>query len=177
MVPRLILVSAAAGYGKSTLVREWITTYNKPYAWCSLDYNDNEIKHFMTYLIFSLKKVQSNIGKETMQMLRSYGMFHETPTGNEELLTPLLNDILNMDGPIYLILDDYHLIDDSRIHEAMTFIISNLPPNLNLVVISRTEPPWPLHQLRSKRQLLEIRQLDLKFSRDETAVFLKQRIG
>lgn len=175
-LPQLILVSAPAGYGKTTLVRQWMTYHERQTAWLSLDTSDNEPQRFWAYLIYALQRVQGHVGETTLEMLHSSTLFSETPPGDEALLTPLLNDLFSLETPIDLVIDDYHLIENSQIHAGMTFFIHNIPPNFNLVVITRTDPVWPLSRWRSKGRLVEVKPLDLKFTRDEMMHFIEGRV-
>ncbi len=171
---RLLLCSAPAGFGKTMLAREWMAGRREKTAWFSLDKGDNEPKRFWNYFIAGLQKINGNLGRGSQEILRSGNILSETPAGNEEMLTPLLNDLLSLEEPIYLVLDDYHLVDNSWIHEGMIFFIENMPPSLCLVVTTRSEPPWPLSRWRSKGWIVELRQADIRFSSEETAEFLQK---
>ena len=175
--PRLILVSAAAGFGKSTAVREWMAGLEDRVAWSSLDAGDNEVDKFWIYLVSALQRVEKDIGRGTLELLRSSNLMTDAPVSVQEILTPLLNDLLYLEKPLYLVLDDYHLIDNTQIHEGMSFFIENLPPYLRLIVATRSEPPWPLAKWRSKGWTAEVRQNHLKFSVEETSSFLRDKLG
>lgn len=175
-VPQLILVSAPAGYGKTTLVCQWLTYQKRLSAWFFLDSHDNEPQRFWAYLIYALQRVERGLGQKTLEMLHSFTPFSETPMGDGALLTPLLNDLFQLETPIDLVIDDYHHIENPRIHEGMTFFIDHIPPNFHLVVVTRTDPPWPLSRWRSKGRLVEMQPSDLKFTRDEMIRFIKKRV-
>ncbi len=174
---QLVLVSAPAGFGKTMLVREWLKGRENRAAWYSLDRSDNEFGRFWIYLLSALQRVEKDVAKGTLEMLHSSAFLPETPAGKEELLTPLLNDLAGLESPLYLVLDDYHLVENTLIHEAMRFFIENLPPSLYLVLATRSEPPLPLARWRSKGRLVEIRHADLKFTEAETASFLENAAG
>lgn len=175
-LPQLILVSASAGYGKTTLVRQWVDYHQRLTAWLCLDKSDNAPQRFWTYLVYALQRVDRDLGKGTLEMLHSSTLFSETPVGEEALLTPLLNDLFTIERPIDLIIDDYHHIENSKIHEGMAFFIDHMPPDFNLVVVTRKDPLWPLSRWRSKGNLVEIQPLDLAFTRDEMISFIEQRV-
>jgi len=163
----LTLFSAPAGFGKTTLVRKWLSGREKATAWLSLDEEDNDPERFWIYLVSALQNVADNIGSGTMEALRSQSHFSESSESRGALLTPLLNDLFSLEKPLFLVLDDYYLIDNSRIHEDMGFFIENLPPSLHLVVTTRSDPPWPLSRWRVKGKMAEVRLDDLKFTEEE----------
>ncbi len=165
---QLTLISAPAGFGKTTLVRKWIAGFEDRVAWYSLDEGDNEQKRYWIYLISALQTIQESLGSSSLAALRSEELFSDSSTGTFSVLTSLLNDLFDLNKPLYLILDDYHLVNNSRIHEDMIFFVDNLPPGVHLIVTTRSDPPWPLAKWRGKGKMLEFRQDDLKFSREET---------
>jgi LuxR family maltose regulon positive regulatory protein len=169
---KLTLVSAPAGYGKSTLVSEWVARSKVPVAWLSLDASDNDIARFFSYLIAALQGINPGIGVE-LQSILEVG----TDPPIENLLTALVNDIANSAPRFVLVLDDYHLIDEIKVHQALDFLFDHLPPGKHMVIISRTLPPMPLGRLRVQRELSEIREVDLRFSFDETISFLNDMMG
>src|SRR5690554_3940255 len=173
--PRLVLVSAPAGYGKTTLVRKWIDPLIAKTAWYTLNSN-TDLRNFWIHLIFALQKIHATLGRCTLEMLRSPVLFPEHPVESQGLLTPLVNDLFRLEAPLYLILDDYHLAEDTRIHQGMAFLIENMPPHLHLTVATRTAPPWPLSRWRSQVKIVEVRQRDLKFTREETGTYLRGRV-
>ncbi len=164
---RLCLISAAAGYGKTTLVTAWAQQSQRRIAWISLDQGDNEPTRFLAYLMAALQTWQSSPEKKV-----SAPSSRQLPILNEAGLTQLVNEITQQSTPFSLILDDYHLITELRIHEAVTFILDNMPPNMNLIIISRQDPPLSLSRLRAREQIIEIRQADLRFTLDEASAFL-----
>ncbi len=163
----LTLFSAPAGFGKTTLVRKWLSGREGATAWLSLDEGDNDPERFWIYLVTALQSVAVNIGSGTMEALRNQSHFSEESGSRGALLTPLLNDLFSLEKPLFLVLDDYYLIDNSCIHEDMVFFIENLPPSLHLVVTTRSDPPWPLSRWWVKGKIIEVRLEDLKFSEEE----------
>jgi LuxR family maltose regulon positive regulatory protein len=174
---RLTLISAPAGYGKTTLLSEWAQALGGAFppraiAWLSLDEGDNDPVRFWTYLVAALQRVDADLGHGIPDALRSP---QRPPI--EPLLTPLINHITAHADPLVLILDDYHLISTPRIHEGVAFLLEHQPPNLHLVISTRADPPLPLFRLRARGQLTELRSGDLRFTADEAAAFLNATMG
>ena len=164
---RLILISAPAGFGKSTLVSDWLHGLNLPAAWISLDEDDNELVRFLTYFITALQQYDPAFGEDVLSILRS----PQFPPV-EIILTELLNQITSLARKIMIVLDDYHLITEKSIHKAIYFFLENLPPETLLVIISRADPPIPLARYRARNQMTELRVADLRFTFDEITPFL-----
>jgi LuxR family maltose regulon positive regulatory protein len=169
---KLTLISAAAGFGKTTLVSEWIASCERPVAWLSLDEGDNDLAGFLTYLVAALQSVEANIGAGILNALQS-----PQPPSTESILTALLNEIAAFRDNFVLALDDYHVIDSKPVDEALTFLLEHLPPQMHLVIATREDPHLPLARLRSRGQLTELRAADLRFTPAETADFLNQVMG
>ena len=169
---KLTLVSAAAGFGKTTLVAEWLTRVDCPYTWLSLDRGDNDPVQFVTYLIAALQTVHEGMGRAAMGLLGSPQL---PPI--ESLVTLLINDIATTPEPFVLVLDDYDTIQSESIHKAVEFLIEHQPPQIQLVLITRQDPPLPLPRLRVRRQVVEICEEDLRFTSDEASDFVKQALG
>lgn len=163
----LTLVSAPAGYGKSTLLSEWITAYKGQVGWLSLDERDNNPLRFWTYFVTSIQTASKPFGQELLQRLESAQDFDA-----QLLLTGLVNQAAACEHPVILVLDDYHAISSSDIHAGMNFLVEHLPPALHLVIATRTDPPLPLSRLRVRGQMTEVRIADLRFNRDESWLFL-----
>jgi len=166
---KLTVVSAPAGYGKTTLVGDWIARSQVPAAWLSLDAPDNDIARFFSYLIAALQQIHPDIGADIQPILETDA---DPPDEIEPLLTALVNDIVASSARFTLVLDDYHVIHEFRIHEALDFLFDHLPPGMHVVILSRTDPPMPLARLRVQRELTEIREADLRFTLEETTAFL-----
>ena len=169
---QLTLVSAPAGFGKTTCICEWADTLEHPAAWLSLDPADDDPGRFFTYLVAALQKVDENLGQEIEAVLRA----GQLPPG-DIISAALINDILEMDGRFLLVLDDFQLIQDEFILQVMRTMVANLPQALHLVLITREEPSLPLARLRANNQMTEIRAADLRFTSQETAVFLDEVLG
>lgn len=177
---KLILVSAPAGFGKTTLVNVWSQTLGEAtpptaVAWISLDEGDNDLVRFLAYFITALNQLEgtpSIFGKSAMAMLQA-----PQPPSIEGALTPLINELANISDPIVLVLDDYHLIGAQPVHDTLGFLLDNSPPSLHIVVTTREDPPLPLARLRALTQLTELRAADLRFNSAEAADFLNCAMG
>lgn len=180
---RLTLISAPAGFGKTTLVSEWIATLTPDLspngrgegvrvAWLSLDEGDNDPARFLTYLISALQMIVPNIGEDVLGVLQA-----PQPPPIESILTTLLNEITTIPDNFILVLDDYHLTDSKAVDNALTFLVEHLPPQMCLVITTREDPNLPLARLRVRSQLTELRASDLRFTPSEAAEFLNQVMG
>jgi LuxR family maltose regulon positive regulatory protein len=169
---RLTLVSAPAGFGKSTLLGEWLAGCERPAAWLSLDEGDNDPTRFLAYLVAALQKIDSNIGEGVLGALRS-----PQPPPTESILTALLNEITAVPDDFVLALDDYHVIDARAVDDALAFVLEHLPPRMHLVIATREDPQLPLARLRARGQLTELRAADLRFTASEADDFLKGVMG
>ena len=166
------LVSAPAGYGKTTLVLDWIQRLGLPIAWLSLDEPDNDPRRFITYLVAAMQQVSENIGQAATAMLQS-----PQPPPDELMLTGLVNEMTVVQEPFVLVLDDYHIIHTPSIHKQIAFLLEHQPANLHITITTREDPLLPIPRLRARGQVLEIRQDDLRFTADETTEFLKTVMG
>ena len=186
---RLILVSAPAGFGKTTLVSEWVAGNERPAAWLSLDEGDNDPARFLAYLVAALQTITEDIGEGVLALLQS-----PQPPPTESILTVLLNEITTIPDNFVLVLDDYHVIDtrsedastvDGKstgadaltVDEALTYLLEHLPPQMHLVIATREDPNLPLARLRARGQLTELRAIDLRFTSAEAGAFLNQVMG
>lgn len=169
---KLTLVSAPAGFGKSTLVSEWIVNCGRPVAWLSLDENDNDAARFLIYVVSALQTISPNLGMDILDALQS-----PQPPPIDSILAALLNEISVIPDDVTLVLDDYHLTDSKSVDDALTFLIVHLPPQMHLVITTREDPSLPIPRLRARNQLTEIRAADLRFTLTEVAEFLNQAMG
>src|SRR3990172_2844969 len=169
---KLTLVSASAGFGKTTLVSEWVAGCGRPVAWLSLDEADNDPAGFLAYLVAALQTIAASIGAGVLRTLQS-----PQPPPIESILTVLLNEITALPDNFVLVLDDYHLIDAKPVDQALGFLVEHLPPQMHLVIASREDPHLPLARLRARGQLTELRAAGLRFTPTEAAEFLNQVIG
>ncbi|HEX2995466.1 MAG TPA: hypothetical protein VHP14_11615, partial [Anaerolineales bacterium] len=165
----MTLVSAPAGFGKTTLITEWLACCGRPAAWLSLDEKDNEPARFLLYLISALQTIARGMGNELLEVL-------QTPQSSaiESILTVLLNDIARIEHEFILVLDDYHLVDAKAVDDLLTFLIDHLPSQMHLVITTREDPALPIPRLRARNQLTELRAADLRFSVSEATEFLNR---
>jgi LuxR family maltose regulon positive regulatory protein len=166
---KLILISAPAGFGKTTLISDWIDTRKVPAAWISLDERENDPVRFWSYFILALQRLRGEIGETALTMLQL-----TEPPPIETILTELLNELVTWEDDFVLVLDDFHTIESQQVHHALAFLVENLPRKMHLVISTRADPPLHLPQLRVKRQLVEIRLENLRFTAQEATEFLNQ---
>ncbi len=164
---KLTLICAPAGFGKTTLLSDWIHYRNLPVAWVSLDETDNNLNSFLTYLISALQSIQQSIGESILSLLDST----ENPPF-ETLFTILINEISVSEHDFYIVIDDYHLVTRENIYQALDFFLDHLPPNMHLVMSGRVDPPISLSRMRARGQMTEIRLDELRFNQDEGTSFL-----
>jgi LuxR family transcriptional regulator, maltose regulon positive regulatory protein len=172
---KLTLISAPAGFGKSTLVAEWLAAApagERSAAWLSLDQADNQPGSFWTYLIAALQTVAPGVGARALSLQQE-----PQPPPIATILTTLLNELGAVPDDIVLVLDDYHVIDAQDINDAMTFLLDHLPHHIHLVVTTRADPALPLARLRARGELVEIRAADLRFTPEEAAAYLNEVMG
>ncbi len=169
---KLTLLSAPAGFGKTTLLSEWAAHCRRPVAWLSLDEGDNDPARFLAYLVAALQPLQEGLGASILAALRS-----PAPSVSEHLLIELINEIAAIPAPFVLILDDYHLITAPPIHQALGFLLDHMPPQMHLIIAGRMDPPLPLARLRARNELTELRATDLSFKPHEAAAFLNEIMG
>jgi LuxR family maltose regulon positive regulatory protein len=168
----LTLISAPAGFGKTTLVSEWVALIERATAWLSLDEGENDPTRFLTYLVAALQTIAPNIGEGMLGVLQS-----SQPPPPEAILTALLNEITTLPDHFVLVLDDYHVIDAKAVDQALTYLVEHLPPQMHLVIATREDPQLPLARLRARGHLIELRAADLRFTASEAAEFLNQVMG
>jgi LuxR family maltose regulon positive regulatory protein len=181
---KLTLISASAGFGKTTLISEWVANCGQPVAWLSLDEGDNDPTRFLTYLVAALQTIMANIGEGVLGVLQS-----PQPPPIESILTALINKITAIpDNPstrpfgqsgqrFIFVLDDYHIIDSKPVDNALTFLLEHLPLQMHLVITTREDPQFPLARLRARGQLTELRAADLRFTPTEAAEFLNKAMS
>jgi LuxR family transcriptional regulator, maltose regulon positive regulatory protein len=170
----LTLVSASAGFGKTSVLAEWIATPptgERRGAWLSLDDRDNDPTRFWTYVIAALRTAVDGIGGEALSLQQP----PQAPT--EAVLSTLLNELGRVDSDVVLVLDDFHLIENSEICDGLAFLLEHRPSQLHLVIATRADPDLPLARLRARGQLVEIRATDLRFTREECAAYLNDMMG
>ena len=168
----LILIAAPAGFGKTTLVSEWVLGCQRPTAWLSLDEGENDPTRFLTYLVAALQTIAATLGEGVLGVLQS-----PQPPPTASILMALLNEITTISDHFVLVLDDYHVLDAKPIDHALTFLLEHLPPQMHLVIATREDPQLPLARLRARGQLTELRATDLRFTPSEAAGFLNQVMG
>ncbi|MGH3154553.1 MAG: BTAD domain-containing putative transcriptional regulator, partial [Streptosporangiaceae bacterium] len=174
----LVLVSAPAGFGKTTLLTEWLAAGpaapadRRLAALLSLDRGDNDLSSFWTYVIAALRTAAPGVGEHALALLQA-----SRPQPIETMLTTLLNDLSTVAGDIVLVLDDYHVIDAREVQDGMAFLLDHLPPGLHVVIASRADPALPLARLRARGELAEIRAAELRFTPDEAAAYLNELMG
>jgi ATP/maltotriose-dependent transcriptional regulator MalT len=168
---KLTLVFAPAGFGKTTLVSEWIGRCGVPFAWLSLDESDNDPIRFLNYVIAALQSIDADIGRGLTGLMGSPDL-----PAMPVLVTVLINDLTGLPGPILLVLDDYHVIQNPVIHDTLTILLDHQPAGLHLILLTRQDPPFPIARLRARAQVLELGPDDLRFSMEETAAFLKTHL-
>ncbi|MEJ2262597.1 MAG: LuxR C-terminal-related transcriptional regulator [Anaerolineales bacterium] len=169
---KLTLLSAPAGFGKTTLLSQWISQSKTPFAWLSLDKDDNDRVRFLAYCIAALRRINVNVDDQLLATLQSPQQPHI-----ETVLIPLINQIAATKDRFALVLDDYHLIESREIHDALAFILDHQPPSLHLVIASRSDPPLPVAKMRARREINEVRAAHLRFSLEEGDRFLNQVQG
>jgi len=178
---KLTLISAPAGFGKTTVVTNWLHTQEgddaSPFliGWLSLDEDDNDPVRFLTYMITALNRIpglETEIGAGALQMAQA----SQLPPP-QTILTAVINEIAMITNKIVLVIDDYHLIDSQLVHNALIFLLENLPPQLHVVITTREDPPIQISRLRTRGQLNEFRAVDLRFSTAEIDEFLNQIMG
>jgi LuxR family transcriptional regulator, maltose regulon positive regulatory protein len=172
---KLTLISAPAGFGKSTLVAEWIAaapTGGPSAAWLSLDQADSQPGSFWTYLIAALQTAIPGVGSSALALLQG----PQSPP-IEAVLATLLNDLGALQGDVVLVLDDYHAVDAHDVDHGMAFLLEHLPPQVRVVITTRADPALPLARFRGRGELVEIRAADLRFTPDEAAAYLNEAMG
>jgi LuxR family maltose regulon positive regulatory protein len=168
---RLVLVSAPAGFGKTTVLTQWLAPSDRV-AWLALDKGDNDPRRFLSHLIAALRRACPGVGADALTL-----MDHERGVPVEAVLAGLVDDLGVAAGPAVIALDDYHVIDAAEVHDAVASLLEGLPPRVTLAISTRADPPLPLARLRARGELLELRVADLRFSPVEAEAFLNEIMG
>ena len=181
---RLTLVSAPPGFGKTTIITEWIAGYSNPqsaglpapgsgrnvrFCWLALDEGDSDPIHFWRYLLTALQTAEPQLGEAELNALRS-----SQPPSLKALASSLINDLSAISSPLVLVLDDYHLISAKEVHESLNFFLDHLPPQVHVVIVTRSDPPLQLAHRRGRGELNEIRAADLRFTSQEAIAFFNE---
>jgi LuxR family maltose regulon positive regulatory protein len=172
MKKRLTLVSAPAGFGKTTLMVDWLKQIDVPVAWLSLDEADNDLSRFLAYLAAAFQQVDEEMGASLISGVQSSQL-----PAIEMILTGLLNEIARRADSLILVLEDYHLLTEAAVLQVMGFLLDHQPQQLHLVLTTREDPDLPLARLRARDQLNEIRARDLRFTQAEVDIFLRGVMG
>jgi ATP/maltotriose-dependent transcriptional regulator MalT len=173
--PRLVLVAAPAGFGKTTLLAQWLAADRESQsrvAWLALDPGDADLRVFLTDLAAAIQTAEPEAGVDALARLEAGGT---API--EAVLVSLINDLDLLAGPTVVALDDYHVVDGPAVHEAVSFLLDNLPPQVTLAMATRADPPLPLSRLRARGELVEVRAADLRFTTEEAEMFLNEVMG
>lgn len=165
---KLTLVSAPAGFGKTTLMSEWIPQSRRCVTWLSLDRNDNEPVRFWMYVVGALQSLDETLGGNTLLLLQS-----PEPQQLDTVISRLINEITAFPDTFALVLDDYHVIENPAIHESLAFFLDQLPRNMHLIILSRADPVLPLPRLRARQEMTEVRVNDLRFTHAESSAFFQ----
>lgn len=168
---RVILVSAQAGSGKSTVVSAWLSEQRSAYCWYTLDDWDNDLMQFLSYLTAGIKSIDAQAAEELKQLFDAYQSI-----GYDAFLRALINQLHTIPSPYIIVFDDYHVIRNDLIHQVIRTILDHFPPMLQLVLITREDPPFPLAKMRSTKRLLELRISQLRFTENEVKRFFSQQL-
>ncbi|CAN5329918.1 LuxR C-terminal-related transcriptional regulator [soil metagenome] len=164
--PRIILVCAPAGYGKTTLIASWAAVARTPFAWLSLDAGDNDPVRFLMHFITAIQTRFPEFGQVVVEMMQS-----SPPPPIAGLMRTLINQLCDLPERICMVLDDLHLVGEATVHGAIGFLVDHQPSQLQLIFASRSDPPFSLARIRGQRQLLEYRAADLRFTLEEAGAF------
>ena len=169
---KLTMVIAPPGFGKTTMVSDWVRTQNIRAGWISLDKGENDLQRFWGYVISAFDRLQHGLGRKASSLLQSPVAF-----SIEKMIAWLLNDLFDVTNDLVLILDDYHVIDSEDVHRSLAYFLERLPVQIHLCIISRKELPFPVATLRVKGQLIQIGINELKFTEEEIAFFWHRQTG
>jgi len=167
---KLILISAPAGFGKTTIISDWIHHCEIPTAWFSLDKGDNDPAIFLSYIISGIQNIRKEFGQSALELLKS-----PKEPNSESITSLLINDILSINQDFLLVLDDFHLVNSSEILVIVTYLLEHIPENIHIVILSRSDPNLPIAKLRSQGQLVELRSDDLSFSANDISILFNKK--
>ncbi len=168
---KLILVSAPAGFGKTTVVSDWIDSNKIPTAWFSLDNGDNDPAVFLSYIISGIQSLQSTFGEGALKLLNS-----PNKPFVESIASLLINEILSINQNFLLVLDDFHLIKSNEVLNLVSYLLEHIPVNIHIVILTRSDPSLSVSRLRSQHQLVELRSSDLSFSANDISVLFNKKL-
>ena len=168
---KLILVSAPAGYGKTTLLSDWINQNKIPASWLSLDNSDNDPAVFLGYVISGIQNIHQDFGQSALRLLNS-----PTSPSVESIASLLINELLNISQNFLLVLDDFHLIKSNEILKLVTYLLEHIPGNIHIAILTRSDPALSLSRLRSQYQLVELRSSDLSFSANDISILFNKKL-
>ncbi len=169
---KMTVILAPAGFGKTTLLADWIPQSNHPVGWYSLDEDDNDAARFLHYFIAAVQTLDVRLGES------AHGLFQSSQSPSlKPVMTGLINEMASFPDTFVMVLDDYHVINRSAIHDGLEFLIEHRPPQLHLIITSRADPPMPLARWRARSELMELRAADLRFDAVEAATFLNEKMG
>ena len=168
---KLILVSAPAGFGKTTLVSDWIGQQKIPTAWFSLDKADNDPVEFLSYIVSGIQGIHKDFGESALKLLNS-----PNKPSSESIINLLINEILTISQNFILVLDDFHVIESNEVLKIATYLLDHIPANIHLVILTRSDPTFSISRLRSQQQLVELRSSDLSFSANDISVLFNKKL-
>ncbi len=173
-MPRFVLIAAPAGFGKTTLMTQWLAALPESHrvAWLSLDAGDSDVGRFLAHLVAAIQRTDPGVGADALALLAA-----DRGAASDEALVSLVNDLEMFSGPMVLAVDDYHLVDDTAVDAAVGFLVDNLPPQVTLALTTRVDPALPLSRLRARGELAEVRAADLRFTGGEASAFLNDLMG
>ena len=168
---KLILISAPAGFGKTTVVSDWIDQNKIPTAWFSLDNGDNDPVEFLSYIISGIQGISKEFGQSALKLLYS-----PNKTSSESIVSLLINEILKINQNFLLVLDDFHLVENHEILKLIAYLLEHIPGNIHIVLLTRSDPALSVSRLRSQHQLVELRSSDLCFSANDISVLFNKKL-
>ncbi len=168
---KLILVSAPAGFGKTTIISDWINQHKIPTVWFSLDNGDNDPAVFLSYVISGIQSIHNDFGQSALRLLNS-----PNSPSVESIASLLINEIININQNFLLVLDDFHLIKNNEVIKIVSCLLEHIPGNIHIVILTRSDPALSVSRLRSQHQLVELRSSDLSFSANDISVLFNKKL-